>query len=325
MTQTATQLAQRLASGKPLVIVETAPPPGADPAALREAAGCYAGKVDALALSDNRDRVSMSALAAAAIVAGEGLEPILHVTTRDRNRIALVSEALGACALGVRNLLCTSGTHQTLGPFRAARNVYDIDAVQLLRAYSGLADDGSLVGQAGFAGAGGLCLGAAASPAADPLELQLSRLEKKVAAGAKFLVTQPIWDLERFDAWWREVCGRGLHERVAILAAVRPLGAEDLAGPSQGKPPSERIPPALLQRVASADGAAARRAVALDVALETVQRLAGVAGLRGWSFSADGDTQAVAEILDRSGVRSSSSAAPARGSPARPQNVKGSS
>jgi methylenetetrahydrofolate reductase (NADPH) len=305
MSQTVTRLAQRIASGKPLVIVETAPPPGADPAPLREAAKCYAGKVDALALSDNRDRVSMSALAAAAIVAGEGLEPILHVTTRDRNRIALVSEALGACALGIRNVLCTSGTHQTLGPFRAARNVYDIDAIQLLQAYSGLAEDGSLVGHAGFEGLAAFCLGAAASPAADPLELQLSRLQKKITAGAAFLVTQPIWDLERFDAWWSEVTRRGLQQQVAILAAVRPLAEEDLAGPCQGKPPSERIPQAVIGRVASADGPAARRAAALDLALDTIKRLSGLAGLRGWSLSADGDPHAVLEILDKSGLRSS--------------------
>ncbi|MGA2065637.1 MAG: methylenetetrahydrofolate reductase [Thermoguttaceae bacterium] len=305
MSQTVTRLAQRIASGQPLVMVEMAPPAGADPAPLREAAKRYAGKVDALALSDNRDRVSMSALAAAAIVAGEGIEPILHVTTRDRNRIALVSEALGACALGLRNVLCTSGTHQTLGPFRAARSVYDIDVVQLLQAFSGLAADGSMVGQPGFAGAGPFCLGAAASPAADPLELQLSRLRKKVTAGAAFLVTQPVWDLERFGAWWSEVTRRGLPQQVAILAAVRPLAEADLAEPREGKPPSERIPPAAIQRVASADGPAARRAAAVGLALETIQKLSGLAGLRGWSISADGDLDAPLEILDKSGLRSS--------------------
>ena len=124
-----------------------------------------AGKVHAVGVSDNRERVSTSALAAASLIAAEGLEPILHVTTRDRNRIALVSEALGAQTLGIRNLLCTSGTHQTLGHFRAAKNVYDIDSIQLLKAYSGLPGDGGLLGEEhGLEGAGRFCLGAVASP-----------------------------------------------------------------------------------------------------------------------------------------------------------------
>ena len=127
----------------------------------------------------------MAALSAAAIVAAEGVEPILHVATRDRNRIALISEALGAQALGVRNILCTSGSHQTLGRFRAAKNVYDIDSIQLLQAYANLAGECKLVGEDGVVGAGPFCLGAVASPDADPLELQVSRLLKKTAAGGR--------------------------------------------------------------------------------------------------------------------------------------------
>ena len=122
---------ERLAATTPVLVAEMSPPQGADPAPVRAMAKRFMGKVHALGISDNRDSVRMAALAAASLVAGEGVEPILHVTTRDRNRIALVSEALGAQALGIRNLLCTSGTHQTLGRFRAAKNVYDIDSVQL--------------------------------------------------------------------------------------------------------------------------------------------------------------------------------------------------
>src|SRR3990167_5031101 len=120
-------LQEHLASGKPLWVAEISPPQGADPMPVRALAKRYAGKIHAMGISDNREKVAMAALAAAALVAAEGIEPILHVTTRDRNRIALVSEALGAQALGVRNVLCTSGSHQTLGRFRAAKNVYDID------------------------------------------------------------------------------------------------------------------------------------------------------------------------------------------------------
>ena len=169
MSTQATGLQERIASGKTILLAEIPPPQGADPAPLRAAAKRYAGKVHAVGVSDNRDRVAMSALAAASLLTAEGVEPILHVTTRDRNRIALVSEALGAQALGIRNLLCTSGTHQTLGSFRAARNVYDIDSVQLLQTYANLASDCRLLGESGMEGAGPFCLGAVASPDADPL------------------------------------------------------------------------------------------------------------------------------------------------------------
>jgi methylenetetrahydrofolate reductase (NADPH) len=297
------RLDQRIASGKRLLVAELTPPLGADPAPLREAARRYAGKVHALGISDNRDRLSMSALAAAAIVAGEGIEPILHVTTRDRNRIALVSEALGAQALGIRNVLCTSGSHQTLGRFRAAKNVYDIDAVQLLATCSRLATDAALVGEEkGIAGAGPFCLGAVAAPDADPLELQLSRLGKKVAAGAAFLITQPVFDLERFDAWWKEITRRGLHEKVAILAGVQPLTLEGLARQREGKRPSSRIPQAAMQRIESAGSPAAQRAASIELALETVRKLSGVAGLRGFGISADGDADAAIEIIDKSAL-----------------------
>src|SRR3990172_1867027 len=238
-TQT-TGLQERIASGKTILLAEIHPHRGADPAPLREAARRYAGKVHAVGVSDNRDRVAMSALAAASLVKAEGLEPILHVTTRDRNRIALVSEALGAQALGIRNLLCTSGNHQTLGRFRAARNVYDIDAVQLLQAYAHLDSDGGLFGERGLEGAGPFCLGAVASPDADPRDLQLARLAKKIQAGAKFLVTQPVYDLERLEAWWKEVTRRGLPKQAAILAGIQPLSDAHLA--QAGPRPQPGIP-----------------------------------------------------------------------------------
>ena len=193
-----TDLQQRLESGKGVLLAEISPPAEAAPAGVQQLAKRFAGKVHALGISDNRDRVGMAALAAASLVAGQGVEPILHVTTRDRNRIALVSEVLGAHALGIRNILCTSGTHQTLGHFRAAKNVYDVDVIQLLQTCANLASDGSLVGEGAIAGADSFCLGAVASPNADPLELQMIRLGKKVSAGAGFLVSQPVYDLERF-------------------------------------------------------------------------------------------------------------------------------
>ena len=304
MSKPITSLQERIASGKPLLIAEISPPRGADPAPVREMAKRCAGKVHALGISDNRDRVSMAALAAAAIVAAEGVEPILHVTTRDRNRIALVSEVLGAQALGIRNVLCTSGSHQTLGRFRAAKNVYDIDSIQLLRMYATLADECGPLGEDGIAGAGPFCLGGVASPDADPLESQVARLSKKTVAGAAFLITQPVFDLERFDVWWKEVTRRGIHEKVAIVAGIQLLGQEELAAAREGKRRPFRIPAALLDRVVSKSDPAAQRAAAVEIAIETIAALSRCSGLRGFAVCGDGDNETALMIIEKSGLGS---------------------
>lgn len=304
MSKPITSLQERIASGKLLLVAEISPPRGADPAPVREMAKRYAGKVHALGISDNRDRVSMAALSAAAIVAAEGVEPILHVTTRDRNRIALVSEVLGAQALGIRNVLCTSGSHQTLGRFRAAKNVYDIDSIQLLQTYAGLAGDCKPLNEGGIDGAGPFCLGAVASPDADPLELQVSRLLKKTAAGAAFLITQPVFDLERFDAWWKELTRRGIHEKVAIVAGIQPLGQEELAAAREGKRRPYRIPTALIDRVASKGDSDWQHAAAIEIAVETIDKLSRHNGLRGFGVCGDGDNDAALMIIEKSGLGS---------------------
>lgn len=302
MPKEKTPLQKRIESGKRLVIAETAPPKGSDPALVRALAKKFAGKVHALGISDNRSGVCMSAPAAASLVAAEGVEPILHMVTRDRNRIALVSECLGAEALGVRNFLCTTGTHQTLGPSHAARNVFDIDSVQMLQALAGLGSDALLVGEAALAGAGPYCLGGVAAPFADPLEMQVSRLAKKVKAGAQFLISQPVFDFERFSVWWQEVARQGLQKKVAFVAGIRVLTSADEAAACAAQRPDPRIPAALVERIASKSGAAAQRAEGIAIAVETIRRLSSLDGLRGFEIRADGAEDAVLEVLDQSGL-----------------------
>lgn len=302
MTEPKTDLGQRIESGKPVLTAEIVPPRGGDAETVRARAKRYAGKVHALGVSDNRSDVCMAALAAASLVAAEGIEPILHVVTRDRNRIALASEGLGAQALGIRNILCTTGTHQTLGAFGKARNVFDIDSVQLLQMYSELATNGSVVGAGGIEGAGPFCLGAVGSPYADPLEMQVMRLAKKVAAGARFVITQPIFDLDRFEMWWNEVARRGLYEKVAILAGVTPLTSVADATLLAGKRPSPRIPGSILERLSSKTDEKTQRSEGIAIAMETIERLAGVEGLRGFEIRGDGDDDAALEVIERSGL-----------------------
>jgi methylenetetrahydrofolate reductase (NADPH) len=295
-------LKNRIESGKPLLVAEISPPKSGDPGLVRALARRYVGKVHALGVSDNRDGVCMSALAAASLLVQEGIEPILHMVTRDRNRIALVSDYLGAQALGIRNVLCTTGTHQTLGPARAAKNVFDIDSIQLIRTLANLSNDGAIVGEASLNGAAPICLGAVANPYADPVEMQVLRLAKKVSAGAQFLISQPIFDLDRFRVFWDKAAQRGIAEKAAVLLGVRVLTNAASARHYAARRPSPIIPDALLVRLSSKTDTSAQRTVGIDIATETIQQLSSLKGVRGFEIRADGDDEAALEVMQRSGL-----------------------
>jgi methylenetetrahydrofolate reductase (NADPH) len=302
MTVNETGFQARLRSGETVLIAEIAPPKGGDPAPLRSTAKRFEGKVHAIGLSDNRHGVGMASLAAASIVAAEGVEPILHMVTRDRNRIALIADCLGAQALGVRNILCTSGTHHTLGVCSQAKSVFDVDSTQLIAAITHLGNNGSRVYEERFEGAGPFCLGAVAAPFADPAELQLMRLAKKVAAGARFLITQPIYDLDRFRAWWGQVTERGLHEKTAVLAGIQPLLEAARAKLYAESRPAPRVPQRVLDRLSSVGGRQAERAMGIEIAVETIREISSLKGMRGFQVCAEDDESAALEIIERSGL-----------------------
>lgn len=297
-----TQLHKRIESGKKLLLAELSPPKGADPATLRASAKALAGKVHAVGVNDNRDGVRMSALAAAALIGSE-VEPIVHMTTRDRNRIALISDCLGAQALGIRNILCTTGSHQTLGPCKSAKNVFDLDSIQLLQICNSLGTDGSTLGEESFLGTSPLCLGSTASPFADPREMQVVRLAKGVTAGSQFVITQPVYDVDRFELWWGEVVRRGLQDKVAIVAGIQPLACAETARAHAAGRPSPMIPAAVLERISSAGDKKGERAAGIEIAVETVKRLSGLKGLRGFELHVDGDVEITLELLEKSGLR----------------------
>ena len=301
MTKEKTELQKRIQSGKPILIAEISPPTGSDPWPISAAAKQYAGKVHALAVNDNRDHLCMSALAAGCLVASEGIEPIVHVTTRDRNRIALLSDCLGAQAMGMSNLLCTSGTHQTLGQFRCAKSVFDIDPIHLLEAISGLASDAALVGQDSIDNLGPFCLGAAACVYGDPLEMQVLQLGKKVNAGAQFLVTEPVFDLERFDAWFKLIKQQGIDKKVAILACIKPLTNAQTARAYAEKRPLPMVPQAMLKRIASKTKASAQADTGIQIALETIKYLSDMEGLRGFAICSDNHDE-VLDLIEKSGL-----------------------
>jgi methylenetetrahydrofolate reductase (NADPH) len=297
MLHETSKLQNRIESGKQIVLAEISPPKSADGEAVRALAKQFAPHVHALGISDNREGIRMSALAAASLVNSPEIEPVLHVTTRDRNRTALISDCLGAHALGIRNILCTSGTHQSLLSFRAAKNVFDIDATLLLSGLKELEKTAALVGEDKIAGPLFFCLGGVASPFADPLELQLPRLAQKIEVGAQFLITQPVFDLDRFGLWWKETTNRGLQAKTAIVAGVKVLTDAPLAKAYAEKRPSPLVPAALLDRLASKSSADKVRAEGIAIALETIEKLSSLQGLRGFEITCDEDPEAAIEVL----------------------------
>ena len=285
-------LKQRIETGEFLVIAELIPPNSADVDGLLARAAALKGKVHAVGLSDNREGVGMSPTAAATLVAAEGLEPIVHMVTRDRNRIALESDFLGARALGISNILCTTGTHQTLGAFKSAKNVFDVDSVQLLQLLSGHA-----------AGNGSTCLGATAAPFADPLELQLMRLSKKTRLGAAFVITQPVFDTARFEKWWKEVEQKELSKKTAFIVGIRPLLRKDEAKAYAAERPDPRIPSAILEKISNAPDDAAARKEGIAAATAVVKKLKSLPGIRGVEISIGDDVEAALEIIDNAGLK----------------------
>jgi len=302
MSKTLSKLQLQIEEKKQILVLELSPPTNGDPSALIDTVQRVKDKVHAIGVNSNRGQVRMSALAAASLVSQQGIEPIMHVVTRDQNRIALMSECLGAQALGIRNLLCTTGTHQTLGHFKSSKNVFDLDSIQLLQTYKNLSNTEMLVGDQ-FEFTGALCLGGVASPYADPMELQLIKLQKKCAAGAQFIITQPVFDVARFNRWWKEIETLGLHEKVAILAGIKPLTNAESAQAYSKQRPLPLVPEAMLNQLGSSSKPSEQRAIGIDIAVETIGQLKKLSGLRGFEIQSDTDVDAALEIIDKSGLR----------------------
>ena len=223
-----TKLAQALASGRLAITAECQPPRSGDAAAIRKLSAALPPSLDAVVVADNPDGIRGSALACAAILTAEGHATVLSMVTRDRNRIALQSDAMGAAALGVDGILCLSGDHPSLGACPQAAGVYDIDSVQFVQALDRMRREGPNLS--------GCLVGAAAHPYLEPLELNLLRLKKKAAAGADFVVTQEVIDLAGFARWMDAVREAGLDQRIPIIAGVPAAGGGEMAAQLKSVP-----------------------------------------------------------------------------------------
>jgi len=291
-----------LAAGHFAVTAECGPPRGADPEQVRKKTPFLKGFIDACNVTDNQTSVvRMSSLAGSMILAENGIEPLMQMVTRDRNRIALQSDVLGASALGVRNLLCLSGDHQTFGDDPEAKNVHDIDSIQLLDLVRMMRDEGKFPSGKELKGAPKLFLGCAVNPFADPYDIRVPRLALKVAAGADFVQTQCIYNIDKFERYMEDIRQRGLHEKVAVLAGVTPLKSAGMAKFMKRNVAGMDIPDEVIKRISSV-GKKEQPQLGIDMCIELIERLKGVEGVRGVHVMAIEWEEKVEQIVSKAGL-----------------------
>jgi methylenetetrahydrofolate reductase (NADPH) len=300
--KTESALEKVLAAGQLAVTSECGPPRGALPEKIREKAEMLRGYVDAINVTDNQTAVvRMSSFAACLIIRQMGLHPILQMVTRDRNRLAMQSDIIGAYAHGIHTMLCLSGDHPCFGDHPMAANVYDLDSIQFIQMVRTMRDDGKFQGGDEILNPPRMFIGAAANPFADPFELRVARLAKKVKAGADFVQTQCIYDIERFERWMEGVRDRGLHEKVAILAGVTPLKSAGMAKYMKNKVPGMSVPDELIKRMSGVPKEK-QPEEGIRICVETIQRLREMKGVRGFHVMAIEWEQRVPEIVERAGL-----------------------
>jgi methylenetetrahydrofolate reductase (NADPH) len=296
------KLQQILSQGQFAVTAEVGPPRGTNADSVREKANLLKGCVDAINVTDNQTAiVRMSSLAACVHLVQLGIEPVMQIVTRDRNRIALQSDIMGAYSLGIRNLLCLSGDHQTFGSQPEAMNVYDIDSMQLLNTVKTMRDEGKDISGFVLNGAPKMFIGAAENPFADPFEFRVMRLAKKINAGAEFIQTQCVYDIIRFKEWMSQAREMGLTEKVHILAGVTPLKSARMAKYMATHVSGIKIPETVLKHM---DNTPKEQAAAegIKICVETMHQLREIKGLHGIHIMAIEWEDKVPELVKAAGL-----------------------
>jgi methylenetetrahydrofolate reductase (NADPH) len=295
-------LKQILAQGEFAVTAECGPPKGADPEVILKKADMLRDTVDAVNVTDNQTAiVRMSSLAACSLLKTAGLDPVLQMVVRDRNRIALQSDVLGASAIGIRNLLCLSGDHQSFGNQPQGLGVFDLDSIQFVEAVRKMRDEGTIIGGDPLSTPPDIFIGAAANPFADPLAFRVTRLAKKIDAGAQFIQTQCIYNLERFESWLSMAMDRGLTEKAYILGGVTPLKSPGMARYMNTKVSGMDIPDEIIKRMEGVPKEK-QREEGIQICVETISRLKDMSGVSGVHIMAIEWEEAVEDIAEKAGL-----------------------
>jgi methylenetetrahydrofolate reductase (NADPH) len=292
---------QACKSGRFVVTVEVSPPDSSDPGVLIARAARFRELADAINITDGAGaNCHMSSAAAAAVLVANGLTPVAQFSCRDRNRIALQGDILGAAALGVRNILCLTGDDVSQGDHPYAKPVFDLDSISLLRITEAMRDCGTFASGRKLDVAPNLFLGATANPFVPPFLDRIANLEKKIDAGAQFIQTQFCFDVPMLADFMREVRARSLHQRCAIIVGVGTLSSAKSLRHMARHVPGVHIPESVLQRVAGADN---QKAEAKKVLIETIRAVSVIEGVAGVHLMGYRNDDMLAEAIEDSGIR----------------------
>ena len=300
--KTPSKLEQILAAGHFAVTSECGPPRGSDPDAIKKKAKLLKNHVDAINITDNQTSVTrMCSLSACIHLKQMGLEPILQMVTRDRNRIAIQSDILGAASWDINNILCLSGDHQSFGDCANGQNVHDIDSMQLIQTVRQMRDQGKFINGDEIKRPPSMFIGAAANPFADPFEIRVPRLAKKIACGAEFIQTQCIYNLDKFEEWMKGVRDRGLHKKTYILAGLTPMKSAGMAKYMKNRVPGMDVPDEIIKRLS--DTPKEKQAEeGIKICIESIERLKNIEGVRGFHIMAIEWEEKVPEIVEKTGL-----------------------
>ena len=292
-----------LESGRFAVTAELGPPLNADREIVKRKAKILKGYVDAFNVTDGQTAVTrMSSWATGLIARDEGMDHIIQMTCRDRNRIALQMDILGAAAMGINNILCLSGDHIKFGNHPEAKPVYDLDSIQLVKVAKDMRDEKKFESGDAINGVEPrLFIGAAANPFAYPFELRAERLAKKVEAGADFIQTQIVYNLDRFEEWMKTVRDMGLHEKVKILAGVAPIKSLGAAKYMKDQVPGMDVPDSIVDRL-RAVSKEQRAKEGISLCVDIINSLREIKGVAGVHIMAIEWEEAVPEICEASGL-----------------------
>jgi 5,10-methylenetetrahydrofolate reductase len=311
-----------LRAGHFAVTGELGPPQNADGEVIRKKAALLKGYVDAVNITDNQTAiVRMSSIGAGTIVVQEGLEPVIQMTCRDRNRLAMQSDLLGAYALGMRNVLCLTGDHQTFGNHPNSKNVFDMDSAQLVQMMVNMRDEKVFQNGEAFKGPEPrFFVGAAESPFAHPIEFRPLRLAKKVKAGANFIQTQLVYDIKAFEEFMEKVRALGIHKETYILAGVGPLKSPGMAKYMIENVPGILIPEDMVKRMSQAGAPWAGKSKdeltkedkkarsnawqqeGIQICIELIQQLQKIEGVAGVHIMAIEWEEAVKPLVEGAGL-----------------------
>ena len=295
-----TNLEKVLESGRFAVTAEAGPPKGAGVRVVQRKGELLRSCCDAVNVTDNQTAiVRMCSLAGCVLLKQLGVEPVMQMVTRDRNRIAIQSDVLGAIALGIGNILCLSGDHQRFGNHPTAKGVFDIDSIQLIQTLKNMRDEKKFLCGEEVSGEAPLFIGAVENPYADPFEFRVGRLAKKVKAGADFIQTQAVYDVAKFARWMEMITDRGLDKQVHILAGVIPIRSAGMARYMRDYVSGVSVSDTIVTRMEEAETA---KEEGVRIVLEIIEKLKEIPGVHGIHIMAVGWEDIVPEIVEKAGL-----------------------